>query len=139
MVAKKKLTKHSGDGIDLASQEIRLSGIPPAFLTELRDLITETRSGVAATINIGMTMHYLLVGVREQREILRNERAGYGKLIVHALSAQLKTEFGEGFGFRDLFTRIRFAGVFPDEFILKTRFLINQHINISYQSVSKKW
>jgi hypothetical protein len=114
MVAKKKLTKKSGDGIVPASQDIGLSVIPPAFLADLRHLITETRSGVAVTVNVGMTLLYWRIGIKVRWEILCNERAGYGEQIVHALSALLKTEFGEGFGIRNLFNMIRFAEVFPD-------------------------
>ena len=115
MVAKKKLAKKSGDGTVPASQDRGLSVIPPGFLADLRHLITETRSGVAVTVNIGMTLLYWRVGIRVLPEILRNERAGYGEQIVHALSAQLKAGFGEGFGICNLFNMIRFAEVFPDE------------------------
>ena len=38
---------------------------------------------------------------------------GYGKEIVHALSAKLQIEFGKGFSKRNLFNMIRFAEVFP--------------------------
>jgi len=85
------------------------------LLADLRNLITETRSAVAVTVNAGLTLLYWRVGVRIRREILMDERAGYGEQIVHALSAQLRLEFGEGFGTRNLFNMIRFAEVFPDE------------------------
>ncbi len=47
-------------------------------------------------------------------EVLENQRAEYGKEIVHALSAQLTREFGRGFGRRNLFNMIRFADIFSD-------------------------
>jgi len=58
--------------------------------------------------------------VRIHLEILGKERAEYGEQIVHALSAQLKLEFGEGFGKRNLFNMIRFAEVFPDEYVVRS-------------------
>jgi len=90
------------------------------LLADLRNLITETRSAVAVTVNAGLTLLYWRVGVRIRREILGDERAGYGEQIVHALSAQLQLEFGDGFGTRNLFNMIRFAEVFPDETVVKS-------------------
>jgi predicted nuclease of restriction endonuclease-like (RecB) superfamily len=103
--------------------EITRSGLesaPDELITDIRYLVTEARSAVAATINAGLTLLYWRVGRRIRREVLGNERAEYGEKIVHALSAQLKSEFGEGFGRRNLFNMIRFAEVFPDEQIVRS-------------------
>jgi predicted nuclease of restriction endonuclease-like (RecB) superfamily len=116
----RKMTKKISDDISPAVQDTGLSSLSPAFLEDLRHLITETRSAVAVTVNAGMTLLYWRVGVRIRREILRDERAGYGEQILHALSAKLRAEFGEGFGFRNLFNMIRFAGAFPDEQIVRS-------------------
>jgi predicted nuclease of restriction endonuclease-like (RecB) superfamily len=94
--------------------------IQDELLIDLRHLITETRSTVAVTINAGLTLLYWRVGERIQREILFRERAGYGEQIVHALSAQLRLEFGEGFGERNIFNMIRFAEVFPEEHAVRS-------------------
>ena len=67
----------------------------------------------------GLPLLYWRIGERIHREILGKERAGYGEQIVHALSAQLRLEFGEGFGKRNLFNMIRFAEVFPDEIVVR--------------------
>lgn len=90
------------------------------LLRDLRHLISETRSAVAVTINTGLTLLYWQVGTRIRRETLREERAEYGERIVHALSAQLRSEFGEGFSPRNLFNMIRFAEVFPDESVVRS-------------------
>ena len=90
------------------------------LLADLRHLITETRSAVAVTINAGLTLLYWRIGERIHQEILGKERAEYGEQIVHALSAQLRLEFGEGFGKRNLFNMIRFAEVFPDEHVVRS-------------------
>jgi len=89
MAAGKKLTKKSGKGISPAAQDTGLFIIPPAFLTDLRHLITETRSTIAVTVNAGITLLYWRVGVRIRSEILRYERAGYSEQHLHALSAKL--------------------------------------------------
>lgn len=87
---------------------------PEALLKDLRELILNVRSQVAQTVNAGLTMLYWQVGNRIRRETLQEQRAEYGQQIVHALSAQLALEFGQGFTARNLFNMIRFAEVFPD-------------------------
>ena len=84
------------------------------LLKDIRLLIEEARSGVAVTVNAGLTMLYWQIGKRINEEILKGKRAGYGEEIVAALSQQLEMEFGRGFGTRNLFRMIRFAEVFPD-------------------------
>ena len=81
------------------------------LLSDVRTLIRETRSAVAVTINAGLTLLYWRIGTRIRQDILGGKRAGYGEQIVHALSAQLRLEFGDGFGKRNLFNMIRFAEV----------------------------
>ena len=115
----RKMTKKISDDISPALQHTGLPSLSPAFLDDLRHLITETRSAVTFTVNAGMKRLYWRFGVRIRREIFRNERAGYDKQILHALSAKLRAEFGEGSGFRNLFNMIRLAGVFPDEQIVR--------------------
>lgn len=46
--------------------------------------------------------------------MFNNQRAGYGKQIVHALSALLTKEYGKGFTRRNIFNMMRFAEIFPD-------------------------
>jgi predicted nuclease of restriction endonuclease-like (RecB) superfamily len=87
--------------------------MPAALLDEVRNLIRTARSSVAQTVNSALVVLYWEVGRRIRREILREERAGYGEQIVSTLSAQLVIEFGTGFGSRNLFRMIRFAEVFP--------------------------
>lgn len=89
-----------------------------ALLHDLRHLIEETRSSVATTVNASLTMLYWRVGKRINEEILKGDRAEYGEKIVHALSAQLQQEYGQGFTRRNLFNMIRFAQVFPQEEIV---------------------
>lgn len=84
------------------------------LLTELRELIISARHQVAQTVNAGLTMLYWQVGDRIRREVLKEKRAEYGAEIVTALGRQLESEFGRGFGRRNLFNMIRFAEAYPD-------------------------
>jgi hypothetical protein len=89
-----------------------------ALVQDIRRLIEEARAKVASTVNAALTMLYWRVGKRIDQEILKGDRAAYGEKIVHALSAQLQREYGQGFTKRNLFNMIRFAQVFPDEEIV---------------------
>ncbi len=84
------------------------------LIADLRSMITQTREGVAQVANQSLTLLYWRIGKRIHTEVLGKERAEYGKMIVSALSAQLRAEFGHGFTKRNLFNMIRFAEVFPD-------------------------
>jgi len=92
--------------------------VPPAtsipLLDDLRQMIEETRHGVAATVNAALTMLYWRVGKRISEEILNGERAEYGEQIISTLSRHLIAEYGRGFSEKSLRHMLRFAEVFPD-------------------------
>lgn len=94
---------------------------PPAvapLLDDLRRMIQETRQGVAATVNAGLTILYWRIGKRVSEEILKGERAEYGKEIVASLARQLEVDYGRGFSEKSLRHMLRFAEAFPDEQIV---------------------
>jgi hypothetical protein len=93
---------------------------PAGLVADVRSMIDQTRERVARTVNAGMTLLYWRIGKRIQSEVLQNQRAEYGKEIVATLSRQLETEFGRGFGRRNLFNMVRFAEVFPDARIVQS-------------------
>ncbi len=90
------------------------------LLRDIRGLIEEARSAVAATVNAGLTMLYWQIGRRICDELLQGDRAGYGEEIVSTLSGQLSDEYGTGFSAKNLRHMIRFAEVFEDERIVST-------------------
>jgi hypothetical protein len=67
-----------------------------------------------------MTWLYWKIGQRIRHEILRGERAEYGKQIVVSLSRQLEQEFGNSYSEKNLRRMIQFAESFPDENIVST-------------------
>jgi predicted nuclease of restriction endonuclease-like (RecB) superfamily len=89
-----------------------------ALLNDLRELITVARQDAARKVNSALVTLYWGVGQRIRQDILKGKRAGYGEQIVHALSAQLVAEFGQGFGRRNLFNMVRFAEVFDDKAVV---------------------
>lgn len=98
------------------------SNVPttPALISDIRRMIDESRSQVAAAVNTALTMLYWRIGKRIQEEILQGERAEYGKEILATLSQQLMAEYGNGFSYSALTRMVRFNGVFPDSEIVAT-------------------
>jgi hypothetical protein len=73
-----------------------------SLLSEIRDLILSARRQVAQAVNAGLTMLYWEIGRRIRQDILEEKRAAYGKEIVAAPGRQLESEFGLGFGEKNL-------------------------------------
>lgn len=90
------------------------------LLLDIRGLIEEARSAVAATVNAGLTMLYWQIGERINAEVLRGARAEYGKQIIATLSQELSREYGQGFNYSALTRMSRFAEVFPKFEIVAT-------------------
>jgi predicted nuclease of restriction endonuclease-like (RecB) superfamily len=97
-----------------------LEPAPAQLVLELRELIDTARSRVAQTVNAELVMLHWHIGDRIRRDILKEERAGYGEQVVEALSNVLSRDYGRGFGRRNLFNMMRFAEVFPDRDIVQT-------------------
>ena len=99
---------------------LQTAGEPPdnALLGDVRRLIAEAQSGLAATVNSALTLLYWRIGQRIRTEVLKGERAGYGEQIVASLARQLEAEHGRGFGDKNLRHMLRFAEVFEVEDIV---------------------
>ena len=103
---------------DLVKIEPVLPIALPPLLEDLRRMIEETRQSVATTVNAALTQLYWRVGKRINDEILKGERAEYGERILPTLSAKLSTEYGRGWGEKNLRHCLRFAETFPNEQIV---------------------
>ena len=90
------------------------------LLADVRLLIDAARLRVASTINAELTQIYWQIGNRVNVELLQGQRAEYGKQVIAELAKQLATEFGKGWGERQLRYCLRVAEAFPDEQILHT-------------------
>ena len=107
----KKQKSVTSVSLDIASQTL---------VHDLRNLISDARADVARTVNSTLVQLYWQIGTRVRTEVLKDERADYGERIVQTVSAQLTSEFGRGFGRRNLFQMVRFAEVFEDMQIVQT-------------------
>ena len=92
--------------------------IPADLLMDLRILISKTRQSIAISINTGLTTLYWQVGNRINKEILKEERAGYGQKVITSVARQLTLDYGNSFTEKNLRRMIQFAEVFPDEQIV---------------------
>ena len=90
------------------------------LLADVRQLIDYARQRVASTVNAELTQLYWQKGSRVSAELLKGQRAEYGKQLVVELAQQLTTEFGKGWSERQLRYCLRIAEVFPDAQILHT-------------------
>jgi predicted nuclease of restriction endonuclease-like (RecB) superfamily len=104
----------------MKNDELTIIQSDAGLVADVRTMIEQTREGVARTVNTGLTLLYWRIGKRIQTEVLGNERAEYGKEIVHSLSAQLSEEFGKGFSYTALTRMVKFAEQFSDTSIVAT-------------------
>jgi len=86
--------------------------------TDIKLLIDQSRQNVAVTVNAEITLLYWKVGKRINEEILKKNRAEYGKQIIISLALQLTNEYGKGWSEKQLMHCIRTAETFQDEQIL---------------------
>ena len=59
-------------------------------------MIRSTREQVSRAVDAGLVALYWQAGRRIRKNILKDKRAEYGKVIVATLSQQLTIEFGAG-------------------------------------------
>ena len=88
------------------------------LVTDVRDMIQQTRSSLSHTVNTGMTFLYWRIGKRIHMEVLKYERAEYGRQIIATLSQELSVEFGRGYSYSALTRKVKFHEVAPDEEIV---------------------
>ncbi len=87
---------------------------------EIAVLIQKARQNVQLSVNYELAVLYWTIGRLIKREILRNQRAEYGKQIVDLLSNKLTIEYGKGFSRANLFRMVQFYDIFPDEQIVSS-------------------
>lgn len=92
----------------------------PQLLNSIIDLIDQTRHFVAKTVNQELTLLYWNIGKNINDEILKNDRADYGKKIILGLSQDLQNKYGTGFSKRNLYSFIKLSTVFQDITIMQT-------------------
>ena len=90
------------------------------FTSAIKTLIHSTKQRAAVAVNAEITLLYWRVGKRIADEVLKGERAEYGKQVISELAKQLTAEFGKGWSNKQLHHCLRFAEIFPDKAIVST-------------------
>lgn len=85
------------------------------LIQDIRQIVIESKNNAIQSVNSILTMMYWQVGNTINQDILKNNRADYGKSIVATLSRQLQAEFGRGFDEKNLHRIIKFATIFNKE------------------------
>lgn len=88
------------------------------ILNDLREMIRKAQQFIASTVNSSLTLLYWHIGDRIRHEILRGERAEYGRSIITSLSHQLMLEYGRGFNGTNLHRMVKLSETFPDKQIV---------------------
>jgi len=92
--------------------------VEPCLFSEIKSLVEQSKQQVAVAVNSTMTLLYWQVGKAVREDVLKENRAEYGKQIVNALSTQLVEEYGKGWSEKQLRHCLRFAETFQDEAIV---------------------
>lgn len=90
------------------------------LLQSIVSLIDNVRKNVALTVNSELTLLYWNIGKQINEDILKNNRADYGKSIVLEISKELTSRFGMGFSKRNLHNFIKFNELYSEFKIVQT-------------------
>lgn len=86
-----------------------------SLYSDVRNMIAEARKRAYVAINTEAIMVNWRVGTRIRTDILKNQRAEYGKQIIAKLAFRLTEEFGRGWGVQTLQHCVRSAYTFSEE------------------------
>ncbi|MGL4874368.1 MAG: DUF1016 N-terminal domain-containing protein [Clostridium sp.] len=87
---------------------------------EISNVINQSKNRIAIAINSEMIILHWTIGKIIKIEILKDERAEYGKAIVAELSKELTNNYGKGYSRRNLFNMISFYETIPEFQIVQT-------------------
>ena len=99
-------------------------------------IIDKTQQTAYHVVNETLIKRNWLLGMRIQHEVLKKQRAEYGKQVIQKLSAQLVTRYGNSFTKRNLYHFIDFYRLFPDIFHAGSGKFSNEQIVNSLRSQS---
>ncbi len=88
--------------------------IDTSLVVEVKQLIQSAKQRAVVAVNAELTLLYWQVGKRIADEVLKGERAEYGKQVIDHLAQNLTLAFGKGWNKKQLHHCLRFAEIFPD-------------------------
>ncbi len=87
---------------------------------EISMLIDQCKKKIQLNLNSEMVILYWHVGRKIRTDILRNQKAEYGKEVITSLGEQLSNAYGRGYSRRNLFNMVAFYDSFAEESIVQT-------------------
>lgn len=85
------------------------------LVSELKILIEQRKLEVSVEVNAAISMLYWEVGNRINKEILKEQRATYGKQIINSVSKGLTAAYGNGWGEKHIRHCLRTAETFQNK------------------------
>ena len=92
----------------------------PQLLTDLRQLIEQSRQAAAAAVNAGLLM-YWHIGQRTRTEVLTGQRANYGEEIVSTASRQLTDDYRRNFKTEIMCSQVSLLRHYPNASIVSAQ------------------
>ena len=102
----------------MTKNEIKLS--EDNLFSDLADIIENRKNRIIRQANNEAVFMFWEVGNRINSEILKNQRAEYGKQIVYSLNTQLQAKYGAVFNLRNIQRMMQFASQFNDVKIVQS-------------------
>lgn len=100
-----------------------------SLLLDISQLIETARSHLSRMANSTLVMLYWEIGRRINQEILKNQRAEYGKQVITKLSKQLTCQYGSGFDQPNLSRMTQFEKLYPEQQVCT---LLSQQLSWSH-------
>ncbi|PIU83670.1 MAG: cytoplasmic protein [Elusimicrobia bacterium CG06_land_8_20_14_3_00_38_11] len=85
----------------------------PGLFDKISVLIEQARKNVAITIDKEMVILYWNIGKTIKEEIMKSDRAEYGKQIIHSLSGELTQKYGRGYSVQNLWYMVQLYEAYP--------------------------
>lgn len=89
-----------------------------SLYNDVCDIIDKAKTNIAVYANAQICMTNWYIGKRIKEDVLKNERAEYGKEVVVNLSAKLTKKYGKGWSTKNLHHCLRSAEIFTEEEIV---------------------
>ena len=100
--------------------EVNMKEIIPidksSLLNDACDIIEQAQRIAYNSVNVTLIKRNWLLGMRIHKEILNEQRAGYGEQIIKELATELTRQYGDGFRQANLYYFVSFYNCFPNIF-----------------------
>lgn len=101
-------------------------------------IIEQAQKFAHHAVNETLIKRNWLLGMRIQKEVLKDKRAGYGKQVVKKLSCELVKRYGSGFNQANLYHFVDFFNCFPQIFYAVSGKLENSSALQIFNAESRK-